>query len=163
MKTCTKCGNSRENSFFNKDKRKKSGLRPICKICNNADHLKNKKERNAKGREYYYKNRDERIAYSKKYYSDPQNDAKKTDSRLKRTYGLSLKEYESMLELQNNKCKICRTDQSKLKKKMYVDHNHKTKTVRGLLCDRCNRGLGYFLDSIVLLRNAIEYLDKENE
>jgi len=39
-----------------------------------------------------------------------------------------------------------------------LDHNHKTKEIRGLLCVNCNRGLGNFKDSILLLGKAIEYL-----
>lgn len=42
-------------------------------------------------------------------------------------------------------------------------NNHKTKAVRGLLCDLCNRGLGMFRDSITNLINAADYLRKTNE
>lgn len=41
---------------------------------------------------------------------------------------------------------------------MHIDHDHKTGKLRGLLCDRCNRGLGYLSDSVVLLLRAICYL-----
>lgn len=56
---------------------------------------------------------------------------------------------------QNNKCLIC----CKVKK-LVVDHDHNTGLVRGLLCDTCNRGIGYLKEEVEILRNAIKYLEK---
>jgi len=57
---------------------------------------------------------------------------------------------------QNGVCAIC-SGVSK-NKSLAVDHNHVTGIVRGLLCDRCNRGLGNFQDSPKYFRRALEYL-----
>lgn len=61
-----------------------------------------------------------------------------------------------MAALESQKtCAICsRAPRARL----HIDHNHKTKQYRGLLCDNCNLGLGHFKDSPALLAKAIEYL-----
>lgn len=75
---------------------------------------------------------------------------------LKRRYGMSVSDYDKMLEKQNKCCKLCAVHQDKLKHNMFVDHDHTTGIVRGLLCPRCNSGLG-LLERIGLTR-AIQYL-----
>jgi Recombination endonuclease VII len=64
--------------------------------------------------------------------------------------------YDAMFALQGGLCAICR--QSGGHRRLHVDHNHATKVIRGLLCHKCNVGLGNFDDSVLLLETAIEYL-----
>lgn len=59
---------------------------------------------------------------------------------------------------QNAACAICRTPQRELKKRLAVDHCHKSGMFRGLLCSACNLGLGIFKDNISNLQSAIQYL-----
>ena len=49
-----------------------------------------------------------------------------------------------MLLNQNGECAICNRSMSEYGKKLCVDHNHITGEVRGLLCDPCNYGLGFY-------------------
>lgn len=78
---------------------------------------------------------------------------------MKKNYGLTFEGYEEMLRKQNGVCKICLSPPPKQRKKrLSVDHCHKTGRVRGLLCDSCNRGLGLFKDNPDLMLNAISYL-----
>ncbi len=84
-------------------------------------------------------------------------------SNLKRHYGLTLDDYQKMLDKQNNRCAICEKEESSISrfgtpKRLTVDHCHATGRIRGLLCDNCNRGLGFLRDSIHLLRKSIDYL-----
>ena len=75
-------------------------------------------------------------------------------------YGITVDEYEAMLVEQDHRCKICGTkDEESSRGKLYVDHDHKTKKVRGLLCHGCNTGLGAFKDNAEFLKSAIQYLD----
>ena len=54
---------------------------------------------------------------------------------------------------QHNLCKICSKE-----KQLMVDHCHTTGKVRGLLCGKCNKGLGHFKDDIQVIKNIITYL-----
>jgi len=64
--------------------------------------------------------------------------------RLRNTYGISLGDYNELFSQQGGKCAICRKHQSEFSYPLYVDHDHKTGKVRGLLCCGCNTGLGHF-------------------
>ena len=75
---------------------------------------------------------------------------------LKRRYGLTVEEYTKQVNEQQGCCAICRKHTPRL----CVDHSHETGENRGLLCHRCNVGLGQFKDNISLLANAIAYLDE---
>lgn len=81
-----------------------------------------------------------------------------------RTYNLTKDDYNSMLKSQNYGCYICGAKESKtrLYKHLCIDHNHSTGKVRGLLCSRCNNGIGFFEEDINVLEKAILYLKKFN-
>lgn len=72
-------------------------------------------------------------------------------------YNLSQNDFDLLLENQNYKCAICTND---LTEKFTVDHNHNTGNVRGLLCYKCNTGIGLLCDSPEILSKAIHYLDE---
>ena len=84
------------------------------------------------------------------------------NSRLKQKYSLDESKYDELLKSQDNRCAICQTTQYRKNQNAHfaVDHDHKTGLVRGLLCDTCNRGLGYFKDNIDLLKSAERYLQQ---
>jgi hypothetical protein len=65
-----------------------------------------------------------------------------------------------MFTAQNGCCAICETHAGKGGDKLCVDHDHATGQVRGLLCGRCNTGLGQFKDSVPNLTRAISYLKR---
>ena len=78
------------------------------------------------------------------------------NQHLRKTYGLSIDEYDLLLAGQGGKCAICRGGTSK--RHFAVDHNHKTGEIRGLLCGRCNSALARFMDSRVNVWRAHRYL-----
>ena len=137
-KLCSKCEEIKPKSDFHNDKSREDGLQSYCKPCKNGVHLKYQKTDTAK------KNHVDVIR----------------KSQLKSKYGITQDEYDLNLELQDDACKICKTDASEFTKKLSVDHNHETGEVRGLLCPSCNSGLGQFKDNIEFLEEAIEYLKK---
>jgi hypothetical protein len=85
---------------------------------------------------------------------------------LKHKYSLTPEDFKKLLRAQNNCCRICKDDIRGRSKGGYlkanIDHDHVTKVVRGLLCARCNMGLGHFKDEIRLLAAAIVYLQDAN-
>lgn len=85
---------------------------------------------------------------------------------LKSRYGITPEEYNQMYDLQQGRCNICGEFKKRAgdagsdgTKVLCIDHNHKTNKVRKLLCNFCNRLLGYAKDSQEILKSAIAYLE----
>ena len=95
-----------------------------------------------KRKRYYQQNKAASIEYSTWY------------NRL-RKLGITKQEYTAILEKQNGVCAICSNVCSK---SLAVDHDHATGVIRGLLCNKCNRGIGYLQDSPEILQKALNYL-----
>ena len=81
---------------------------------------------------------------------------------IKRLYGISIEEYEAMLEKQGKACYICNSFPTS-KKFLCVDHCHTTGKIRGLLCDPCNKALGLLKEDKARLENMIRYIDEHNK
>jgi len=81
----------------------------------------------------------------------------RAEEKRNRQYSLESGELQELKQSQQSKCAICFREVP-----LCVDHNHDTGAIRGLLCQSCNTGLGFFKDSITLLKNAQMYLTKAN-
>lgn len=134
----------------------------------NTQSKEAKESQNRRNKKYYKKHKgrllEERRPTRKKYYQnnkDKWEDAssRSTINRRKRLYGVDEDMYNEIIKKQSGKCIICNSKKEDEKKGLYVDHCHKTGKVRGLLCDRCNRGLGFFRDNVYILKKAITYLE----
>lgn len=125
------------------------------------EKIKNDPELAAKDREYHRK---KQAAYRAANPEARRGTVRKSEILAK--YGLTVQQYDEMLASQNGVCAICERPPGK--KRLCVDHDHLCcpgikscgKCVRGLLCDRCNRGIGLFGDSPQALKKAIRYLKK---
>jgi hypothetical protein len=85
----------------------------------------------------------------------------KYDSYLRRTYGITLAQYDMILTNQGGVCAICKKSCNRTSTvRLCVDHDHSNGIVRGLLCFQCNVGLGKFGDSAENLKSAIDYLER---
>ena len=70
---------------------------------------------------------------------------------------MTLEQYDQLFESQGGVCAICgRIDSDG--RRLSVDHDHRAGKVRGLLCGKCNRGIGIFDEDIIKLQSAINYL-----
>jgi len=134
---CATCGIMKDAEAFGIDKQQARGRKYSCRECTNA------KRRGS----YHVENR--------RYH-------------LKSKYGLTVMEFEDLYDRQGGRCAICGQvpikrsggDRARESIGLYVDHDHGTGLVRGLLCHGCNVALGHFKDDANLLRQAILYLDR---
>lgn len=158
MKTkqnCSTCKVLKDTDCFSKNKSRANGLHTQCKECNKAQYLKNAEGRKETMRNYNKENASLRNSRAKEY----QKDGRARWWDIKKKYGISKEQYEQLLQKQNNKCSICGVEHiDSHRKRLFIDHNHETGKIRGLLCQPCNTGLGHFKDNPVLLKKAVQYL-----
>jgi hypothetical protein len=146
-KQCTKCKEIKPLTEFFKDKYFKDGYYSKCKVCKTeATYL------------WRHQNPDKYNKGAVKWRD--KNPDKQHATDIKRHYGLDISQYNAMLAEQNNSCKICKKPHAPTLKRgrLYVDHCHTSKEVRGLLCSSCNSAIGYFNDSVDLMLKAIDYI-----
>lgn len=132
MKRCVACSEVKPLSEFYNSKRSKDGKHRRCRSCE---------------REYIQQYR-------------PNQRASQRKIRLA-AMGLTVESYEAMLVAQGGVCAICKRLDPEDGKELAVDHDHATEKVRGLLCGKCNKGLGLFDDNVDSLRAAILYLQEK--
>ncbi len=143
---CTLCKKELPKECFSLKKNSKNIFSVNCDNC-----------RNSPMRLWDIKNKEKRTLITKRYVES----GKPRIARLKKRYGISKEDYESMLEKQSRSCAICFSEVPLGRYSFFaVDHDHVTRKIRGLLCTNCNRGLGFFKDNIELLRKALNYLKK---
>lgn len=82
--------------------------------------------------------------------------------QLKVKFGITIDDYNKMLESQDYKCGICERHMTEFNKNLGVDHNHKTGDIRGLLCQFCNTGLGLFREDLNLIKKVCNYIERYN-
>jgi hypothetical protein len=98
-------------------------------------------------------------AWSERWRTDPEFRASKQAQRRLRKYGLTPEQYQRMVDESNGLCIVCKLAPAR---GLYVDHDHRTKKVRGLLCSNCNSGIGFFADDTKQMREAADYVDRAN-
>lgn len=141
--------NINRREYYQKNKEKLKGQ-------SKKNYFKNKIKRKEQANNYRKENRETIKKRQKEWYDN--NSDKVKEQKLKKCYNLSLTEYNKMFEKQNGKCAICERHQDELKFKLSVDHCHRTNKIRGLLCDKCNRGIGFLNDDKEIVQNALKYL-----
>jgi hypothetical protein len=159
---CIKCNVEKpKGQFYFKGGEGSERYRTICKKCQNAET--NALAKTPKGMDWCRN-------YSKEYNKTPFGKKSKRFSILKVNYKITEEDFNVLLESQNYRCAICKTDRPLGKGVFNIDHDHlccpttskNTKTcgkcIRGLLCSRCNTGLGFLDDNIDNLYSAITYL-----
>lgn len=155
MKICCRCKIPKDDDEFHKWHKAKDGLTSQCKLCrakmfkkycdSNPEKVKQTRIRTRQVRREYYEDPERKLKYRKKY--------------IENSFNISYSLYEELQEKQSNLCAICGNPEISTRNSyLCIDHNHSTGEVRGLLCNKCNRGLGLFEDNQELLIKAITYL-----
>ena len=187
-RTCCSCEKEKPTVDFKRKLKSVTGFTKICKSCNRDSSAKRKgmlgkvsvkdtkkflEDKECEGVKFSCKSC-EKVSTVKDFYH--KRDAGRVyivTTRCKscekfyqtlKTFGIDKHQFVSMMEQQNNCCKICTIYIDDYKKQGYrnhfsIDHCHSTGHVRGLLCDKCNRGLGFFKYNIEYLKKAINYLN----
>lgn len=140
MKKCCVCNLEKSTDEFYNYKNSKDGKMYRCKSCDS-------------------------LARKKWSINNPERSLRSVRSRqLKYKYGITLEEFEKLLERQGGKCACCgvtknnTTGSSRNGWNFAVDHCHETNKIRGLLCNQCNRGIGMLGDTPEALLRAYNYL-----
>jgi len=128
---CVSCGIVKPISDF-EWQRNRPNPRKKCQKCRHS-------ERDYK-KEYAYRNKKRK----EKYWEDPQEARRIWE---KYTYGVCKEDFGY------SNCWICGSSH-----RLCIDHDHRTRDIRGLLCSRCNTGIGMFKDNPERMGRAIEYL-----
>lgn len=139
-------------------------LEPNCRTCGTlkirlkSGTLRCPVCRKRRGREYYHNSTKRRDVVRRDHY--------------RRKYGASIEDLKQMLEEQQGRCAICRIAwqdcvapkasryERVFLQHLYVDHDHKTGVIRGLLCNNCNVAIARFDEKAARIANAILYLQR---
>lgn len=146
---CVKCGYEGDVKQFLNFYGKQS---KYCEKCRKSardsmKRIKTKEERTEAHRKW----RKENTAYQQYMF----------EYNLKKSTGLTLEQYQILLDKQQGKCAICnQASESKRFTRLHVDHNHDNGEIRGLLCSSCNTAIGLLKEDPQVLRNCIEYLKR---
>lgn len=132
IKRCSSCKEEKNFSEFNKSKLGKFGIHNQCRQCTKL-----------------WKPSSEALKISRQ---------KTREWNRKKLSGFTQEDFDNKLKEQGYKCAICGTvDPGKTN--WHADHDHKTGQKRGVLCHKCNTGLGLLKDDVDVLCAAIEYLN----
>ncbi len=155
MKKCCTCAKTKPESEFNKRSVAADRLEPSCRECVQKRH-RNWIATNKEKAQLYETNRKPRPEdYDKERWAKKRRFSK---------YGLTPETYQELLTLQGDVCAICGIAPTHTYR---VDHDHSCcdrdgscgNCVRGLLCMRCNAGIGALDDDPARLRRAADYIE----
>lgn len=141
----------------------RDGHRNDCKSCNlaakAARYRADPRSHIERVKQWQRDNRERYLARLRQWREEDPERKRRSDreSHLKRKFGITQAEYDRLLRQQRGGCAIC-GDTRPDGRTLHIDHDHRTGSVRGLLCLSCNQGLGQFKESPARLAMAIEYL-----
>lgn len=167
-KKCTKCKEVKPHQDYYKDKSSKDGYAYSCIECDKKRVKKYRQENREKFRESQKKWQAKNPAKVKQYAKTNyiRNIRVRQNYNLKKLCGITIDQYDETFERQGGVCAIC--GQPETMKNQYgvrrlsADHDHATGRFRGLLCNNCNRFVGFCDESVGVLKKTIQYLEAQD-
>lgn len=155
-KTCAKC-REKEKAWYEENKEQIRARQRERWRCRSQSQ---KETDSSKRHAYRIQHREELDRHNQVYYREHRQDlaGSRRTCKLKRVYGLTLEEFDSLLEKQGGHCAVCDRACEEDGKHLSVDHDHETGKVRGLLCARHNHALGLCGDDPDVLMALASYL-----
>lgn len=154
-KHCRRCNQDLPVANFDYRADRSKGLRAWCRQCESPDALKYCKHcETRKPLAEFHLRKDAKGATHKGWCKSCQQGYLRA-WRFNKHYGITLEDYQRMWIAQLGLCAICWREPEG--RDLVVDHDHATGKVRGLLCDRCNTGMGQFEDNMAWLLRAASY------
>ncbi len=161
MKQCKQCGQVKPLEAFYRASGMRDGHRNECKRCNLAAkrqrYQSDPEAAKARVKRWQQENADRVNAYRRVRRTEPEVKRAERAGHLKRKYGITIGQYETMVESQGGGCAICGTPPTN-GASLHVDHDHDTGRIRGCLCFKCNNALGDLGDSVDILLRAALYM-----
>lgn len=163
---CPSCDTIKSVSHFGINKSRKDGLSYHCLFCKASQQraLNKRQPEQKRQRDLIWRNRNKayKNAQDRKRYHLGKDVFR--ERNLKALYGISISEYNILLESQGGRCAVCRKTQTDNRgRHFFVDHCHSTGRIRGLLCYNCNSAIGMAHDDIELLKKLTQYLEHHAE
>lgn len=161
---CTKCHDTKPliEYYFYKGRRIKHCRSCIVKKAKawKAANPERALENQRRGlKQWRMNNRERHLANCRRREKDPARKRRQIRNYYIRTYGIDDAVYDSMIKRSDGKCEICgRPERSN--RRLAVDHVHGTTDVRGVLCGKCNMGIGKLGDNLESLKRAVAYLER---
>lgn len=158
-KQCNRCGVIKPDTLEYYRLYNKSGIqawqkkrKAICRVC----------ERVA-ARKWALTHPEEMLAHQQGRYA--KNPQKSREQNRYYKFGLTPARFNELLEEQGYACAICKDKKQLLgpvggAESFHVDHCHKTKKIRGLLCSKCNQAIGLLRESIEIVSALKIYLER---
>jgi hypothetical protein len=160
MKHCRICGELKPFDDFYRATGMRDGRRNECKPCFQADRKAkyNSAEAVARVKRWQEQNPERLAAYQAEYRNRPERKRAMRDLYYRRNFGVTADDVDALLAGQGGRCAICGGTPTRAEG-WHVDYDHVTGRIRGVLCQRCNHGIGLLDEDPARLRAAADYLE----
>jgi Autographiviridae endonuclease VII len=167
---CKACFSAKNNAWRDKNRAQSNeNERLRCQALPKAkrqarhqrQYLAHRRKILTRNREWAMRNPERLKSYQKEWAR--LNKERRRPSYIARKYGLTADRLSLLLDRQGNACAVCGSKENWGGRRLTIDHCHRTKAVRGLLCNNCNVAIGLINDNPDVAKKMAEYLRTQAE